>query len=113
MEELDYLEEAGMLVTKKFKNFRVRLHIINPDRMFYMKNNYYEVLFDENKEGFKSLEESRKYIESVFKKFPLGYCLDGDICQSVESLIDENWREVWNYNGINIHVWLENRKNAA
>jgi flagellar motor component MotA len=78
-----------------------------------MKNNYYNIIFDEEKEGFKSLEDAKNYIESVFKKFPLGYCLDGDICQSIESLIDENWREVWNYDGINIHVWLENRKNAA
>ena len=113
MEELDYLEEAGMLVTKKFKNFRIRLHIINPDRMFYMKNNYYEVLFDEEKEGFKSLEDAKNYIVSIFEKFPLGYCLYGEVCQSVESLIGENWRDVWNYDRINIPVWLENRKNAA
>ena len=114
MEDLDFIEECGVMFTKKYKNFRVYLYIIDTCRAGLESYNDYKCLFKCNKEGFETLDAAKKFVEETFAKFPqCSFCREGVIYQRVDSLIGDKWKDVYIYSHVNIPVWLENKKNAA
>lgn len=114
MNELDFIEECGVMYTKKHKNFRVNLYIINTSRNGLQHHEDYRCLFECNKDGFKSLDDARRFVEETFEKFPIqSFCREGVIYQQVDSLIGDNWKDVWNYSHCNIPVWLDNKKKCS
>ena len=114
MEELEIIEECGAMFTKKYKNFRVSLYIIDVRRAGLKEYEDYRCLFECNKDGFESLDAARQFVEETFAKFPhYSFCREGVIYQRVDSLIGDNWKDVWNYSRVNIPVWLDNKKKSA
>lgn len=114
MEELEIIEECGALFTKKYRNFRVSLYIIDTCRNGLAYHEDYRCLFECDKDGFESLDAARKFVEETFEKYPLhSFCREGVIYQRVDSLVGDNWNDVWHYSRVNISVWLDNKKKSA